>query len=125
MFDSGTAISWVISSKDRANSGVNQSTELDDLFERHRINAYSKSDRPSDHCGNDGQESCSRHSIHPPKKNTQLIAGAYSMLWLLQQRLFLSVRIHILIRPTVIVDMFLASALLLEFFPRQPTGSER
>jgi len=29
---------------------------MDNLFERHRINGYSKSDRPGDHCGDDDQE---------------------------------------------------------------------
>jgi hypothetical protein len=43
----------------RAKSGVNQSAELGDLFERHRINADPETDRPSDHRRDDDQESFS------------------------------------------------------------------
>jgi len=68
MFNPGVAVVRMIGRGDRAESGVNQSTELDDLFERHRINGYSKSDRPGDHRGDDDQESDARHSMNPRKR---------------------------------------------------------
>jgi hypothetical protein len=77
MFNPGIAVIWMIGRGDRAEPGVNQSTELDDLFERHRINGNSKSDRPGDHRGDDDQESHARHSMNPKNELPAFRTGAF------------------------------------------------